>query len=149
MRWMNIKFMVLHRCIILAVATHGHHASNIKYSKWVSVWFIYLSVDAWQIFDHVVICRQYRNLAAKKKFTPWPIEMRFCEDSASQHKPRYLPIFLPRCSPQFAFYFILAWFRQVWPQISTRTLFILKFSIEIPVSAMTRFFLFFQHRSFY
>jgi len=30
---------------------------------------------------------QYRNLAAKKKFTPWPIEMRFCEDSASQHKP--------------------------------------------------------------
>ncbi|OEL21936.1 Acyl-coenzyme A thioesterase 8, partial [Dichanthelium oligosanthes] len=29
----------------------------------------------------------YRNLAAKKKFTPWPIEMRFCEDSASQHKP--------------------------------------------------------------
>jgi len=51
---------------------------------------------------------QYRNLAAKKKFTPWPIEMRFCEDSASQHKPRYLPIFLPRCSPQFAFYFILA-----------------------------------------
>ena len=99
-------------------------------SKWVSVWFIYLSVDAWQIFDHVVICRQYRNLAAKKKFTPWPIEMRFCEDSASQHKPRYLPIFLPRCSPQFAFYFILAWFRQVWPQISTRTLFILKFSID-------------------
>jgi len=90
--------------------------SNIL-SKWVSVWFIYLSVDAWQIFDHVVICRQYRNLAAKKKFTPWPIEMRFCEDSASQHKPRYLPIFLPRCSPQFAFYFILAWFRQVWPQI--------------------------------
>nr|CAB3461598.1 unnamed protein product [Digitaria exilis] len=31
---------------------------------------------------------QYRNLAAKKKFTPWPIEMRFCEDLASQHKPR-------------------------------------------------------------
>ncbi|CAL5030603.1 unnamed protein product [Urochloa decumbens] len=30
---------------------------------------------------------QYRNSAAKKKFTPWPIEMRFCEDSASQHKP--------------------------------------------------------------
>ncbi|PWZ45257.1 Acyl-coenzyme A thioesterase 8 [Zea mays] len=31
---------------------------------------------------------QYRNLAAKKKFIPWPIEMRFCEGSASQHKPR-------------------------------------------------------------
>ncbi|WVZ86690.1 hypothetical protein U9M48_033439 [Paspalum notatum var. saurae] len=30
---------------------------------------------------------QYRNLAAKRKFKPWPIEMRFCEDSASQHKP--------------------------------------------------------------
>ncbi|KAF0891275.1 hypothetical protein E2562_009452 [Oryza meyeriana var. granulata] len=30
---------------------------------------------------------QYRNSAAKKKFVPWPIEMRFCEDSASQHKP--------------------------------------------------------------
>ncbi|XP_062183865.1 acyl-CoA hydrolase 2-like isoform X2 [Phragmites australis] len=30
---------------------------------------------------------QYRNLAAKKKFVPWPIEMRFCEGSASQHKP--------------------------------------------------------------
>ncbi|XP_062226405.1 acyl-CoA hydrolase 2-like isoform X2 [Phragmites australis] len=30
---------------------------------------------------------QYRNLAAKKKFMPWPIEMRFCEDSASQHRP--------------------------------------------------------------
>ncbi|XP_015692234.1 acyl-coenzyme A thioesterase 8 isoform X2 [Oryza brachyantha] len=30
---------------------------------------------------------QYRNTAAKKKFVPWPIEMRFCEDSASQHKP--------------------------------------------------------------
>nr|CAB3465358.1 unnamed protein product [Digitaria exilis] len=34
---------------------------------------------------------QYRNLAAKKKSTPWPIEMRFCEDSASQHKPRFFP----------------------------------------------------------
>ncbi|KAL5215287.1 hypothetical protein ABZP36_004439 [Zizania latifolia] len=30
---------------------------------------------------------QYRNSAAKKKFVPWPIEMRFCGDSASQHKP--------------------------------------------------------------
>ncbi|KAL6651186.1 hypothetical protein ACP70R_010111 [Stipagrostis hirtigluma subsp. patula] len=30
---------------------------------------------------------QYRNSAAKKKFVSWPIEMRFCEDSASQHKP--------------------------------------------------------------
>ncbi|KAG8083095.1 hypothetical protein GUJ93_ZPchr0014g47131 [Zizania palustris] len=30
---------------------------------------------------------QYRNSAAKKKFAPWPIEMRFCEDSTSQHKP--------------------------------------------------------------
>uniref|UniRef100_A0A0D9W833 acyl-CoA hydrolase n=1 Tax=Leersia perrieri TaxID=77586 RepID=A0A0D9W833_9ORYZ len=30
---------------------------------------------------------QYRNSAAKKKFVPWPIEMRFCEDSSSQHKP--------------------------------------------------------------
>ncbi|XP_047068523.1 acyl-CoA hydrolase 2-like isoform X1 [Lolium rigidum] len=30
---------------------------------------------------------QYRNLAAKKKFVPWPIEMRFCQDSGSQHKP--------------------------------------------------------------
>ncbi|KAL6903839.1 hypothetical protein ACP4OV_004652 [Aristida adscensionis] len=35
----------------------------------------------------LVICRQYRNSAAKKKFVPWPIEMKFCEDSASQHKP--------------------------------------------------------------
>ncbi|GJN26768.1 hypothetical protein PR202_gb14726 [Eleusine coracana subsp. coracana] len=30
---------------------------------------------------------QYRNSAAKKKFEPWPIEIRFCEDSASQNKP--------------------------------------------------------------
>ncbi|KAM0882633.1 hypothetical protein ACQ4PT_032149 [Festuca glaucescens] len=30
---------------------------------------------------------QYRNSAAKKKFVPWPIEMRFCQDSGSQHKP--------------------------------------------------------------
>jgi len=30
---------------------------------------------------------QYRSLAANKKFTPWPIEIRLCEDSASQHKP--------------------------------------------------------------
>uniref|UniRef100_A0A453CNM1 acyl-CoA hydrolase n=1 Tax=Aegilops tauschii subsp. strangulata TaxID=200361 RepID=A0A453CNM1_AEGTS len=30
---------------------------------------------------------QYRNSAAKKKFVPWPIEMRFCQDSKSQHEP--------------------------------------------------------------
>ncbi|CAM0903395.1 unnamed protein product [Alopecurus aequalis] len=29
----------------------------------------------------------YRNSAAKKKFVPWPIEMRFCEGSKSQHEP--------------------------------------------------------------
>jgi len=29
---------------------------------------------------------QYRNSVAKNKFRPWPIEMRFCEDSVSQHK---------------------------------------------------------------
>ncbi|EMS64385.1 Acyl-coenzyme A thioesterase 8 [Triticum urartu] len=38
--------------------------------------------------DSSVICRQYRNSAAKKKFVPWPIEMRFCQDSKSQHEPR-------------------------------------------------------------
>jgi len=29
---------------------------------------------------------QYRNSVAKNKFRPWPIEMRVCEDSVSQHK---------------------------------------------------------------
>uniref|UniRef100_A0ACD5UUG3 Uncharacterized protein n=1 Tax=Avena sativa TaxID=4498 RepID=A0ACD5UUG3_AVESA len=39
---------------------------------------------------------QYRNLAAKKKFVPWPIEMRFCQDSGSQHKPSLYYWFKPR-----------------------------------------------------
>jgi len=85
--------------------------------------FIYLSVDAWRIFDCIVICRQYRNSVAKNKFRPWPIEMRFCEDSvsqhkliqmrcggsASQHKPRYTSSF-PQCSHSyFQYVFILSW----------------------------------------
>ncbi|XP_039773444.1 acyl-coenzyme A thioesterase 8-like isoform X2 [Panicum virgatum] len=51
---------------------------------------------------------QYRNSVAKNKFRPWPIEMRFCEDSVSQHKPIQM-----RCGGSASQHKP----RQVWPQI--------------------------------
>jgi hypothetical protein len=93
-------------CCFKCMVVDQHHVSSgstfllmhihIEYTlETVSKSFIYLLLDELQILNCVVICRQYRNLAAKKKFTPWPIEMRFCEDSASQHKPRYLHHLFP------------------------------------------------------
>ncbi|RWW79045.1 hypothetical protein BHE74_00012693 [Ensete ventricosum] len=34
--------------------------------------------------------RHYRNTVARRKFVPWPIEIKFCEtdDSAKQSQPR-------------------------------------------------------------
>jgi hypothetical protein len=65
--------------------------------------------------DCLVLCRQYRNSSAKKKFVPWPIEIRFCEDSASQNKPRYwVTIFSSSAAHLYlCLHFILPWPKKV------------------------------------